>query len=512
VTLRAIHIAGVTNLLADDLSRGRTNPTEWCLAPHVAQTIFSRIYYPSIDLFATFVNKQLPVYCSRLHEPQAYAVDALSIDWTGMTAYAFPPISLLPLVVEKIVRDGCNVILIAPFWPKHLWFRPMVDALAGLPRRLPDLPDLLRMQGRSRACLPIEHLKLTAWPLSGNAAARTAFLKDLPRSSPRGRRESTNRVYSQRLGTYYRWCSERGVSPTRASIANVGDFLTERFDTGLEAATVRNYKSAILAIHRGFPDGSKINDDRSIKLLLDGMFNTRPPQRKEVPPWDLNMVLEYLKGPPFEPLGSATLKNLTLKTVMLVALASGRRCSELHAISASASAFSRTGANLFFRPDFVAKNESASFQHPSIFLPTIDSTSSIREDIFWCPVRAVRYYLDRTSGLRGKADQMFLTHASPNGPASKSTIARWIVSVILDAQAIESQFRPKAHSVRSIASSWAFHKGVSIQEICDQVSWKAQTTFSAVYYRNICNTNRKGSLARAILTKSQDPASAKSKK
>jgi hypothetical protein len=141
------------------------------------------MYYPTIDLFASHVNKQLPVYCSRFHEPQAYAVNALSIDWTGMTAYAFPPIALLPLVVEKIVRDGCNVILIAPFWPKHLWFRPMVDALAGLPRRLPNLPDLLRMQGRSRASLPTEHLKLTAWPLSGNAAARRVFLQDLRLSS-----------------------------------------------------------------------------------------------------------------------------------------------------------------------------------------------------------------------------------------------------------------------------------------------------------------------------------------
>ncbi|XP_072039388.1 uncharacterized protein [Amphiura filiformis] len=40
MSLKAIHIAGVTNILADDLSRGRgAGPTEWALSPQVVQTI-----------------------------------------------------------------------------------------------------------------------------------------------------------------------------------------------------------------------------------------------------------------------------------------------------------------------------------------------------------------------------------------------------------------------------------------------------------------------------------------
>jgi len=55
VGLKAIHIPGKTNILADELSRGWT-PTEWSLAPHIAQTIFARTFYPTIDLFATSRN------------------------------------------------------------------------------------------------------------------------------------------------------------------------------------------------------------------------------------------------------------------------------------------------------------------------------------------------------------------------------------------------------------------------------------------------------------------------
>jgi hypothetical protein len=137
------------------------------------------------------------------------------------------------------------------------------------------------------------------------------------------------------------------------------------------------------------------------------MYNTRPKQRLSVPPWNLVKVLEYLKGPPFEPLRKATLKYLTLKTVFLVTLASGGRCSEIHALSAAATVFSDTGVTLQLRLDFAAKNESATFQHSSIFLPKIGMASSVAEDKVWCPVRALARYFDRTETLR-KNDQVFL--------------------------------------------------------------------------------------------------------
>ncbi len=54
-----------------------------------------------------------------------------------------------------------------------------------------------------------------------------------------------------------------------------------------------------------------------------------------MPPWDLAVVLEGLKGPPFEPLLGASLKHLSLKTVLLLALASAKRVSDIHALSVS---------------------------------------------------------------------------------------------------------------------------------------------------------------------------------
>ncbi len=45
-----------------------------------------------------------------------------------------------------------------------------------------------------------------------------------------------------------------------------------------------------------------------------------PPPRI-VPPWDLPTVIRVLKGPPFEPLQSTSLRALSFKATLLLALA-----------------------------------------------------------------------------------------------------------------------------------------------------------------------------------------------
>ena len=87
----------------------------------------------------------------------------------------------------------------------------------------------------------------------------------------------------------------------------MGDFLLYLFDSGLKTATVKNYRSAISAIHEGFPDGSSVPDNRAIGQLVKGMFVTRRPTRQLVPSWDLFRVLLTLSQPPFKPIGNATL-------------------------------------------------------------------------------------------------------------------------------------------------------------------------------------------------------------
>lgn len=66
---------------------------------------------PTGDLFASSLNKKLPVFFSLERETESLGTDALSFPWNFTLAYAFPPFPLLPLVVWKIVQDQAEVIL-----------------------------------------------------------------------------------------------------------------------------------------------------------------------------------------------------------------------------------------------------------------------------------------------------------------------------------------------------------------------------------------------------------------
>ena len=90
VNLKAAHVPGKKNIIADNLSRGRTGPrlTEWALNKKVINQVFSIFQKPNIDLFATRENRQLKVFCSPWPMEEAWSSDALSVDWTGMFAYA----------------------------------------------------------------------------------------------------------------------------------------------------------------------------------------------------------------------------------------------------------------------------------------------------------------------------------------------------------------------------------------------------------------------------------------
>ena len=71
VTLRARHIPGRLNVIADKLSRlGQTIQTEWSLHPEVFQAVCSRWHQPQVDLFATRFNNKLPQFVSPVPDPQ----------------------------------------------------------------------------------------------------------------------------------------------------------------------------------------------------------------------------------------------------------------------------------------------------------------------------------------------------------------------------------------------------------------------------------------------------------
>ena len=111
-------------------------------------------------------------------------------------------------------------------------------------------------------------------------------------------------------------------------------------------------------------------------------------------------MLEYLRSPVFELLSSTSLRDLTRKTLFLVALATAKRVGELQTLSCIVS-FSSSSAGLSYVPEFLAKTETAVHPLPRTFaIQSLgDFAAGLQEDLLLCPVRCLSEYIARTSSF-----------------------------------------------------------------------------------------------------------------
>ncbi len=307
------------------------------------------------------------------------------------------------------------------------------------------------------------------------------------------RRQSTSGTYDARINRFRSWCEERNVNPISAAVTEVAEFLQELFDKNkFSPTTIAGYKSAISVVHQGF-DGRPLGQNKDLCTLITGMYQLRPAKRVLIPNWSLPLVLNMLLKPPFEPLETADIKFVTLKTVFLVAVTSGRRVSEIHALSVDDQHLrwegNGRGVRLLTNTQFLAKNESLKNPGKDIFLSSFDRFISDPEEGFWCPCRALKVYLKRTSAVRGETSKLFLTFKKGNvHGASKDSISRWIVDTVKIAYELagNDDFTvARAHDTRSLSSSWALFQGVRVDEIMRAAFWSAETTFTSFYLKDI---------------------------
>ena len=117
--------------------------------------------------------------------------------------------------------------------------------------------------------------------------------------------------------------------------------------------------AAISTNHQGFGDTS-VGKHRLMNPFLKGVKRRTAVNKPLFPSWDLAVVLRGLCQPPFEPLETSDDRALSLKTVLLVALTTSKRVSDIHALSVEPDCmqFTDDGLSVRLKPHlrFVTKN------------------------------------------------------------------------------------------------------------------------------------------------------------
>ena len=337
-----------------------------------------------------------------------------------------------------------------------------VDSLVQQP-----FSDDLRVSGHEFSA-PASRMAYLREKFAGQNLSNTA--RDLLLASWRTK---SSKTYDSHFKKWLCWCTSRGSDPISGPVSEVANFLADLHREGYQSSSLNVFRSAISSVHDKVDD-VEVGKHPTITRLLKGAFHKRPPLPRYSSTWDVNVVLQHLKG--LGPSSDLPLKQLTLKLVMLLALTRPSRSADLSSLSLARRRFSPEGVT--FLPSTLAKQSRQGKPLVEFFFPSFSHDESL------CPVQTLRQYELVTSPFRlGGQQELFLAIVKPHKPVSSCTVARWLKCVLKDAGIDVNMFT--AHSVRGASSSAAAMAGVTTNDILKAADWSTDSVFRRFYYRPV---------------------------
>ena len=237
---------------------------------------------------------------------------------------------------------------------------------------------------------------------------------------------------------------------------------------GPHVSSLHGYRSVLSAVFRfhlpSLSSGPVIRNLLRSFRLSSAEHGLRPPA------WDLSLGLKYFVSPAWEPLSQASFHALTLLPLFLLALATAKRVGELQALS-SIVTFVAGVACLSSIPQFVTRSESLTRSIPRSFLVTslADFAAGLNTDLLLCPIWALRLYLLRARSLSPGRHRLFVSPRRPSSAMSANAVSFFLGEVISAAEAARPQVGSlRAHDVRSVSTSVAFHHNWSVASVLIQ--------------------------------------------
>ena len=235
--------------------------------------------------------------------------------------------------------------------------------------------------------------------------------------------------------------------------------------------TIGVHRSAVATLLQPYAPET-ISEDRRVCRFMRATYLSRPPPRKIKPIWDVATVLRCLEG--WGDINNLSRTRLTHRMVMLLAIASAKRVSDLMLLRTDVDSLQQTPDKWVFLPAFGAKQERPNHSVPPLVFTRNGENANI------CPVSHLSAYMKITESDRKAlySNVLLLTCIAPSRSAARFTVARWLMLVLRDAGAGDT-----AGSTRATAATWAMARGVTVNTIMQAADWTSARTMRAHYLR-----------------------------
>ena len=227
-----------------------------------------------------------------------------------------------------------------------------------------------------------------------------------------------------------------------------------------------------------------------LRDLIRSMVIKTPVVDRNKVSWNLDVVLQYLLRPPFEPIDRASSLNLLRKTLFLVALATSKRVSELHGL-ANKVGYMNGDAVVSYQQTFVAKTENSLRKLPRrIVIKNLELLAGQEPDGFNCPVRALNIYLAKLEDAPNRASSLFCALRSPHKPLSKNGVSMHLRMSIKEAHAnLPEHMYPvckvKSQEVRAVALSMRYNLNWNVLDLLYSATWRCDSMFAMHYLKEV---------------------------
>ncbi len=196
-----------------------------------------------MDLFASRETSHCPIWFSLTH-PAPLGLDAMTQMWPRLRLYAFPPIALLPGVLERVRRDRVSLLLIAPRWPGRVWFPNLLSLLDGPPLELPVREGPSVPSGGLDISPPSRTMETVGLASEGAQLIDSGLSTEVVETILHSRAPSMRKLYALKWKVFTSWCSDHQLDPVNCPVGTVLEFLQDRFTAGLAPSTLKVYVAA----------------------------------------------------------------------------------------------------------------------------------------------------------------------------------------------------------------------------------------------------------------------------